>query len=235
MSSRSFDGVNQFLRALSGVPVTASMAGWFKTSTVGDQSLQVRERFAPFPPPGAVTDILRVFTFTSGATNKLRASFFQAGSLTTVVQTTTTMVLGEWSHYAVTASAAAGLTVYLNGGGKANGNISFTPRAMARHGIAAGPSIGDNPFNGQMAHAAGWGKVLTDDEVASLALGRMPAPGIGEFSGIPGLVFSASLDNQDFAEYGDNAGAQITWGPQNGPTFSDDDPNVYPLISNLVG
>jgi hypothetical protein len=145
------------------------------------------------------------------------------------------MTLGERFHFCLTIDGS-NINAYLNGGGKGSSAYTESLRLWPRHGVGS-TYQGGSYFNGEIAHVAAWGRALSDAEVLALYEGRCPPMDVtAEGSG--GLLYYASLDHNDLCEWGAVTsvplGAQLEWTAVNSPTFSDEDPNVYPLVGGMV-
>ena len=80
-----------------------------------------------------------------------------------------------WFHAAATFSGNTPMSIasFINGGNKSTASINFTPSGINRMAIGANLANNSafNHFQGQIADAAVWNVVLSDDEIASLADG----------------------------------------------------------------
>lgn len=231
MSSRSFDGVNQYLRKINMPSSIRSMAGWGKTATVGTQFIMECEHWTGIPP--SFNTSFEIVTVASAATNKLAANITDTVGASGAV-TTTSMTINTWFHWAVTIDPT-NINVYVNGGGKASAVYSESLQIWRRHAVGAS-WVGGAPFNGQIAHVATWGRALSDAEILALYEARCPPMDVsmgGAASG--GLAYYAPLEHDDLCQFGaQTTGAQLVFGPINAPTFSDLDPNVYPMLGGIV-
>lgn len=231
MSSRSFDGVNQYLRKVN-MPVGArTLAGWGLTSTQAGMTLMQCEHWAGIPP--ARVGLLSIQTQPAGATNRLSCSIVEDGVSESGATTSFAMTLGEWFHFCVTIDVD-NINVYLNGGFKGSAGYTESRLAWPRHSIASSYG-GGNYFDGQIAHVSMWNLPLTDAEVLALYEGRCPPMDVSsEIFAVGSLYYYATLDHDNLCEWGDRSGFQLVWSPRNAPTFSDEDPNVYPMVGGMV-
>lgn len=95
---------------------------------------------------------------------------------TNIAEGTTTLVTGTWFHIAGVYDGTE-LRIYCDGveeDSTANtGNMSSTS-APVRIGAGSGGFGTENPFDGDIGHAAIWGIAITDSEIQSLAFGINP-------------------------------------------------------------
>jgi hypothetical protein len=93
------------------------------------------------------------------------------GSGLQIVTTTTGYSTGQWHHACGVFASSASRTGYLDGGGKATGNASFTH--YPPNGLIIGrlSTEATQHLNGRIAEVGIWNAALTDAEVASLAKG----------------------------------------------------------------
>lgn len=86
----------------------------------------------------------------------------------------TTVSLNAWNHAAGTYDGAT-LQAFLNGGGKGTASSTDAPASLSRSTIGRRGSLtAAELFTGYLAHCAIWNVVLTDKEIAELALGANP-------------------------------------------------------------
>lgn len=228
MSSRSFAAAsNQFLRKLN-MPIGArTLAGWGKTDVSGVQIIMICNFFSGIPP--VFNTSLDIGTVPTGVTNNLAANITDTSGSSGVVSTNF-MVINTWFHWAVTIDAT-NINVYLNGVRTSAAYVE-TLRNWPRHSI----STSGSPFNGQIAHVATWNIALRDEEILALCEGRCPPMDVGVDVTAPArLLYYAPLEHDDLCQFGEGTtGAQLEFTPQNSPTFSDEDPNVYPMVGGIV-
>lgn len=91
--------------------------------------------------------------------------------------TTASVTVNTWQHLCGTFTAVNDRAVYLDGANKGTDATSITPTGLDRTAIGRRvQSSPSNYFSGRLAEVAIWNEVLTDAEVARLALQRLAAP-----------------------------------------------------------
>lgn len=234
MSSRSYAAASTEYDRKINMPVGArTLAGWGKTDVSGTQVIMNCEFWSGIPQSPHTT--LEMITVAAGATNKLSVNFIPtppgggAGATTTAG-----MLINSWFHWALTIDSS-NISVYLDGGSKGTNTHTGSLRGWPRHSIGATWG-GGLPFNGQIAHVSTWGRALSDAEILALYEGRCPPMDVS-MAGAPlgGLLYYAPLEHDVLCQFGQGvAGAQLEFTPINTPTFSDEDPCVYPMVGGIV-
>lgn len=106
--------------------------------------------------------------------DKCQFAIFNGG--TKIAVGTSTLVVGTWFHIAGTYDGSD-VRVYCNGTEEdstaATGNMS-SKNTPVRIGAGSGGSGTENPFDGDIGHAAIWERALTAGEIKSLASGINP-------------------------------------------------------------
>jgi len=137
---------------------------------------------------------------------------------------TSILVVGNWHHIAGTYDGS-NVRVYCNGveedSTPATGNMPSTT-APVRIGAGSGGLGTENPFDGDIGHAAIWDKPLTAGEIESLANGINPLTIRSER-----LLFYAPLNGQD-PEYDVIGGLDLT---VNGPMKSEEPPIPNSIVA----
>lgn len=232
MSSRSFDGVNQFLKKINAPVGIRGAAGWAKTDTSGTQTIWHIEH-RTFLGVLALTFSIRTVAF--GAVNKLIASIQDNGpGLPKTVTSSNSVALNTWFHWGVRWDSQIQDKIYVYADGSetaSTGTTGKTPQQAPRHAIAS-DFPGGNYFSGEIANVAAWGSLITDGSAILSHHGGRHI-GHGQASGSYILGYDCEFDHDDQAQFGERvAGGGASWkfNPQNSPTFSNDDPNVFPLV-----
>jgi len=147
--------------------------------------------------------------------DKCQFAIFNGG--TKIAQGTSIIVVETWVHLAGIYDGS-NVKVYCDGveedSTAATGNMSSTT-APVRIGAGSGGLGTENPFDGDICHAAIWDKPLTAGEIESLANGINPLTIRSD-----GLLFYAPLNGQD-PEYDVIGGLDLT---VNGPTKAEEPP-----------
>jgi len=188
--ARNFDGSNDYLDAgnpsalnLSGDEVTLST--WMRLrSTITEGKILAKWSDAD----GAFQYLL-----STDSGDKCQFAIFNGG--TKIALGTTTLVVGTWFHIAGTYDGS-NVRVYCNGTEEdstaATGNMS-SKNTPVRIGAGSGGSGTENPFDGDIGHAAIWDTPLSGEEVASLAAGISPL----KIQKDNNLLFYAPVNGQD--------------------------------------
>jgi hypothetical protein len=168
--SRAFVAASsQYLAFTGGQPVTTypcTFSCWFKPDTSHNGTLMMVSHGS---------DGNRMVMYANSGGNVAMAS---SGSGAAEAVSSTTYTTGEWNHAVGTVTNATARNVLLNGGGSGSNSASATVANCAKYYIGAswvsGALLAGYYFNGEIAHAAVWNVVLTDDEKAALAAGASP-------------------------------------------------------------
>lgn len=210
--ARNFDGINDYLDA--GNPAALNLSG-------DEVALSVWVRLEVISSEGKIiakwSDAAGAFQYLLGVDtgNKCLFAIFNGG--TKIALGTTTLSIGVWHHLAGTYDGS-NVRVYCNGVEEdvtaASGNMSSTG-APVRIGAGSGGSGTEEPFDGDIGHAAIWDAPLSAGEIQSLANGINPLNIRSE-----SRLFYAPINGQD-PEYDVVGGLDPT---VNGSTKSEEPP-----------
>jgi len=217
--ARNFDGTNDFLDAgnpsalnLTGNEVTLS--AWIRLESTSAEG----KILAKWADAG---DRFQYLLSTDSGDKCLFATFTPN---TKIALGTTNLVTGAWNHIAGVYDGSE-LRVYCDGveEGTTSSTANFSStNAPVRIGAGSGGSGTENPFDGDIGHAAIWDKPLTAGEIQSLANGISP---LNIRSG--SILFYAPLNGQS-PELDVVGGLSLT---VNGATLSEEPPIPNSIVA----
>jgi hypothetical protein len=137
-------------------------------------SLGQNRRFLELVAPGADANLFGVaLDVTATASNKVSA-YRVAASTGNQALSSVAMVASAWQHCAAVFASGASAAAYLNGGNKGISGTALAPVGITGTLMSGRASDFSFGIGGQAAHAAVYGRGLSDTEVAYLGLGGNP-------------------------------------------------------------
>lgn len=164
-----FDGVDDFLEAtgaaISAQPFTFSI--WVKPAALGADMTVMSQG------DSTVTTKFQEVVIQANSTVRFRESDASSAQAATA---TGSVSLDTWVHAVGVSRSIADRSAYRDGGSRGNNAVSkaFASTDRIAIGKRAGGTATPQYFNGRLAEVAIWSTDLFDDEIASLALGRVP-------------------------------------------------------------